>query len=59
MWLACGRSDHLIDDVRLLAPALPEAHFLELEGGHTWSLWLSGAKEVFSRIRVESLAASK
>ena len=59
VWLACGRSDHLIDDVRLLAPALPEAHFLELEGGHTWSLWLSGAKEMFSRIRLESLGASR
>jgi pimeloyl-ACP methyl ester carboxylesterase len=55
VWLACGTSDHLIDDVRLLAPELPGARYLELSGGHTWGLWLSGAKEVFSRIRLESL----
>jgi len=57
VWLACGTSDHLINDVRLLAPELPQAHYLELTGGHTWSLWLSGAKEVFSRIRLELLGA--
>ena len=54
VWLACGTSDHLIKDVRLLAPQLPESHYLELPGGHTWGLWISSAKEVFSRIRRES-----
>jgi len=54
VWLACGTSDHLIEDVRLLAPALPGSHYVELSGGHTWSLWISGAKEIFSRIRLES-----
>lgn len=57
VWLACGTSDHLINDVRLLAPELSEAHYLELTGGHTWSLWLKGSKEVFSRIRRESQGA--
>jgi len=59
VWLACGTSDHLINDVRLLAPMLSEAHYLELSGGHTWSLWLSGGKEVFSRIRRESPGARR
>ena len=54
VWLACGTSDHLIEDVRLLAPALPGSHYVELSGGHTWSLWISGAKEIFSRIHLES-----
>jgi len=54
VWLACGTSDHLIEDVRLLAPVLPGSHYLELPGGHTWGLWISSAKEVFSRIRLES-----
>lgn len=53
-WLACGTSDHLIEDARLLAPQLAGSHYLELPGGHTWALWISGAKEVFSRIRLES-----
>lgn len=56
VWLACGTSDRLLDGVRLLARELPEAHYLEMPGGHTWRLWLSAAKEVFSRIRKESLA---
>jgi len=58
VWLAAGTSDHLINDVRLLEPELPAAHCLELSGGHTWSLWIRGAKEVFSRIRLESASPS-
>ena len=54
VWLACGTSDHLIEDVRLMAPELPGSHYLELPGGHTWGLWIRSAKEVFSRIRLES-----
>ena len=54
VWLACGTSDHLIEDVRLLAPELAGSHYLELPGGHTWGLWIRSAKEVFSRIRLES-----
>ena len=54
VWLACGTSDHLIEDVRLLAPELPGSHYLELPGGHSWGLWIRSAKEVFSRIRLES-----
>jgi len=53
VWLACGTSDHLIEDVRLLAPALPGSHYVELSGGHTWSLWIRAAKEIFSHIRLE------
>jgi pimeloyl-ACP methyl ester carboxylesterase len=54
VWLACGTGDHLIDDARLLAPEVPEDHYLELPGGHTWKLWVRAARELFSRIRRES-----
>jgi pimeloyl-ACP methyl ester carboxylesterase len=54
VWLASGASDHLIEDVRLLAPELPKAHYVELPGGHSWSVGLRAATEVFSRIRLES-----
>jgi enterochelin esterase-like enzyme len=59
VWLASGTSDHLIEDVRLLAPELLGPHYLELPGGHTWGLWISGAKELFSRIRLESAGTQK
>jgi len=55
VWLAVGMHDYLIEDVRLLAQEVPEAHYLERPGGHTWSLWRSSAKEVFSRIRRTSI----
>ncbi|HEY6240922.1 MAG TPA: alpha/beta hydrolase-fold protein [Burkholderiales bacterium] len=58
VWLAIGTSDYLINDVRLLEPELPAAHRLEMPGGHTWSLWISSAKEIFSRIRLESASSS-
>ena len=55
VWLVCGTDDRLMGGVRLLAAALPENHFMEIPGGHTWSALLSGGRSVFSRIRRESL----
>lgn len=51
VWLFCGASDRMVDGARLLAQELPEGHFLERPGGHTWSTWDRGAREVFARIR--------
>jgi hypothetical protein len=51
VWLYCGTDDRMIDGAQLLAQELPAANFLERPGGHTWSNWVSGAKEVFARIR--------
>lgn len=51
VWLFCGTNDRLIDGARLLAQDLPEANYLEQPGGHTWGTWVSGAKEMFTRIR--------
>ena len=57
VWLACGEDDHLIDDVRLLAPELPADHYLEIPGGHNWAFARRAAKEVFSRVRLENRSA--
>jgi pimeloyl-ACP methyl ester carboxylesterase len=51
VWLFCGTSDRLVEGARLLGQELPEGHFLERPGGHTWSAWDRGAREVFARIR--------
>lgn len=53
VWLACGVKDHLIDDARLLAGALPGNRFMELQGGHDWGTLLDGIHSLFSRIRSE------
>ena len=54
VWLACGVEDRLINGSRLMATALPQDRFVELQGGHTWATWLNGGKTVFSKIRSES-----
>lgn len=54
VWLACGNEDRLINGSRLMATALPQDRFVELQGGHTWATWLNGGKTVFSKIRSES-----
>src|SRR5574341_2265670 len=50
VWLACGTDDYLRSGSRLLATALPEAHFIEEPGGHTWATWARLSKSVFSKI---------
>jgi len=57
VWLAIGTEDDLIEGVRLLAQELPQAHYLEMPGGHTWRLWRKSAKDVFGRIRRVSLGS--
>jgi len=44
----------LFGSARLMSKALPQDHFVELPGGHTWEAWINGGKTVFSRIRSES-----
>jgi triacylglycerol esterase/lipase EstA (alpha/beta hydrolase family) len=55
VWLACGNEDRLLGGAKLLAESLPQAHYVELEGGHTWSTWLVGGRTVFSKIRNDTL----
>jgi hypothetical protein len=51
VWLACGVEDRLFSSARLMAKALPQDHFVELQGGHTWEAWINGGKAVFAKIR--------
>lgn len=55
VWLAVGTRDRFLEGARLLEPELPKTHYVELVGGHTWDLWRAAAREIFSRIRSESL----
>ena len=51
IWIVCGDEDNLRPDVELLASALPEAHYVEVEGGHRWSVWLASMDATLRRIR--------
>lgn len=50
-WIVCGVDDQHLEESRLLAAALPDGHYLEIDGGHTWATWLRGAEQVAARIR--------
>lgn len=49
VWLAYGEEDRLRRAVPVIAPLLPPAHILERPGGHTWSVWVPAAREVFEQ----------
>ncbi len=49
VWLACGAGDRFIAAAQLMSAGLPEGHFIELPGGHAWSVWNEGARQVFAR----------
>jgi len=55
VWLACGNEDRLLAGAKLLATSLPQDHYVELEGGHTWNTWLVGGRTVFGKIRDTTL----
>ena len=50
-WLLVGTSDKLLASARLAAPALPPAHYVEVEGGHTWQVWAPAAEMMLPRMR--------
>ncbi|MGH8442522.1 MAG: alpha/beta hydrolase-fold protein [Nevskiaceae bacterium] len=51
VWLLCGTSDKLLAASRLAAPALPAAHYAEVEGGHKWEVWGPAAEATLARAR--------
>lgn len=51
VWLAYGDQDRLRRAVPVFAPLLPADQVLERSGGHTWSVWVPAAAEVFGRVR--------
>lgn len=50
VWLVCGSRDRFIKVEKMIAPLLPPSHFIELAGGHSWSVWDAGATQVFAHI---------
>ena len=54
IWIVCGNEDNLKPDVDLLASALPDAHYVEVEGGHRWNVWLASLDATFGRIRASA-----
>jgi pimeloyl-ACP methyl ester carboxylesterase len=50
VWLAAGIRDRLLPAAKLLAPALPPGHFIELPGAHAWKVWDAAARQIFMRI---------
>lgn len=47
--LAFGRGDRLAPSHRLLATLLPPGRVVEVEGGHDWRAWRTGAEELLRR----------
>lgn len=52
IWLSGGESDKFVQSTRMLATLLPPEHYVEIPGGHDWSVWDAGAGVVFARIAV-------
>jgi pimeloyl-ACP methyl ester carboxylesterase len=50
VWLIYGQSDPLARGAQVLAPLLPPSQVLPRAGGHAWSVWKPGLREVLSRI---------
>lgn len=52
VWLICGAEDRLIGTSRLMAPALPDAHYVELpEGAHDWPTFLAATERIIRDMR--------
>lgn len=54
IWLVCGDKDRLLGAAQLMADVLPESHFLEVSGGHTWATWLASAEQVIADIHADA-----
>jgi len=50
-WLVCGRDDKLLPASKMAAEALPATHYLEVDGGHKWSVWRQAAEATMPRMR--------
>ena len=55
VWLVCGDKDKFLEADRMLAAALPDQHYLEVPGGHTYDTWLSAAEEIIGRVRAAAV----
>ena len=55
IWLICGDADRLLLASKLMAPLLPEEHFIQPKGGHDWDVWDAGARQAFAGIAASPL----
>ena len=51
VWLICGTDDRMLPTARLLAPAIPPSHYLELPGGHHWDTFVAATGKIIEQIR--------
>lgn len=51
VWLICGDQDRLLQTSRLIAPVLPESHYIEIPGAHDWKTFIQATERVISEIR--------
>jgi pimeloyl-ACP methyl ester carboxylesterase len=49
LWLGVGESDHLLAADRLLGDVLQADHFVRLQGGHGWEVWVPALAKLLSR----------
>lgn len=54
VWLACGSDDDILPAARLIATQLPAGHFIQLPGGHDWTVWDQAATQIFAQIAAAS-----
>jgi pimeloyl-ACP methyl ester carboxylesterase len=54
IWLVCGDDDRLLPASKLMAPLLPQGHFIQPKGGHDWDVWDVGARQAFAGIAASS-----
>lgn len=57
VWLICGDEDRLLQTSRLIAPALPESHYVEIPGAHDWKTFIQATERVIGEIRKPRTAA--
>ena len=51
VWLICGDQDRLLQTSRLIAPVLPESHYIEIPGAHDWKTFIQATERIISEIR--------
>lgn len=51
VWLICGTEDRLLAPSRLMAPALPAGHYVEIPGGHDWDTFQNATRKIVAEIR--------
>ncbi|HEX4914473.1 MAG TPA: hypothetical protein VFV51_10965 [Vicinamibacterales bacterium] len=51
VWLICGDQDRLLPTSRLIAPALPDSHYIEIPGAHDWRTFIQATQRIISEIR--------